>query len=823
MKIRSILQLFIACQFLFATLAASGMNGKEVYRPTEEERSAWKTLLERGIESIIFVKRFTYDANHYYTEYINSTWLPGGGLYTLSLTDGEITDLVPSLSGGVFGSFDISFDAKRVVFAYKASEKVGYRIYEVDVDGKNLRQLTVSPDDEEELIAKYQVGGYIHGTEDLDPCYLPDGGICFISTRCRFGILCDAPDIFDTTVLYRMDADGKNIRQLSNSSVSESTPSVMPDGRILYTRWEYVDKGAVSVKCLWAMNPDGTNSSEIFGNDIAYPPTMIMARAIPSSGNEYVFTGTPHCCPHNGIGTIIRADISRNIRTREPMTYITPYTDIRYEHGIAFRDPKDTTRWYHDAEGRGPLFREAYPLNRSQFIVSHKPSGSRWSDRAGYRLYLLHEGGQVEPIYRDSSISCFHPMPLTTRIKPPVIPEKKNAALAADNLAECIVIDVYKGLAGVEAGDVKYLRILEQVPRPWGARRFYKPNYLQDEYDQQHAVISKDTHLGLKIQHGIITVEQDGSARFLVPAGRNIFFQALDKEYRALQTERTYVNYMPGEIRSCTGCHESNSQTPPNGKLMTPMAMRRAAERPFAQPGDSAASRTLSYARDVQPVWDRHCISCHNNTRQAGGLSLSGKETRLFNESYVNLVPVRRGKGGGRAYNLTKEQLDHAGNEYYIDSNREYHKADMPDNDLYTTEGRGYYVASDGFNYVNQDDRKLLGPVIGENHPKNGNIHYLPPKTLGSYSSVLVAMFRPEVKLNDKVAQARAETLAEIHSHIKLEKEEMLEITNWIDTNCQYYGTYYGRRDTIFRLHPDYRTEYDAKTAVSPNPPVENY
>ena len=91
----------------------------------------------------------------------------------------------------------------------------------------------------------------------MQPCYLPDGGIAFISTRCQYGILCDAPDDFTTTVLYRMDADGRNLRKLSNSSVSEASPVVLPDGRILYTRWEYVDKGAVSVKCLWAMRPDG--------------------------------------------------------------------------------------------------------------------------------------------------------------------------------------------------------------------------------------------------------------------------------------------------------------------------------------------------------------------------------------------------------------------------------------------------------------------------------------------------------------------------------------------------------------------------------------
>ena len=790
-----------------------------VYAPSDKEKSTWKSLVEQGVEKIVFVKRYTYNANHYYTEYLNSKWMPGGNLCILSLLTGEVEDLAPSLDGGVFGAFDVSFDARRVVFAYKAAHETGYRIYEVDIDGRNLRQLTLSPDNEAEIVEKYKINNYHHASDDLDPCYLPDGGIAFISTRCHFGILCDGPDEFTTTVMYRIDGDGSNMRQLTNSSVSENTPSILPDGRILYTRWEYVDKGAVSVKCLWAMNPDGSNSTEIYGNDIQVPTTMIMARNIPGSSTEYVFTGTPHCCPQNCVGTVVRVDVSKDIRSSSAMTYMTPDIDIRYEVGISFRDPEDPTRWYHDRDGRGPLFRETYPLSRSTFLASHKPGGNPWNAAKGYGLYLLHEGGATEPIYVDTAISCFRPVPLMTRKKPPVIPVKRNKNLAERNLAECIVTDVYKGMVGVAEGEVKYLRILEQVPRPWGARRFYKA----DEYDQQHAAISKDTHLGLKIQHGIVTVESDGSARFLVPAGRNIFIQALDASYRSLQTERTYVNYMPGEVRSCIGCHESMSQTPTAGKHATPLAMKREAEIPFAQPGETEAQHTLSYVRDVQPVWDNHCISCHNSEKPAGNLSLAGKETRMFNESYENLLPERRRIGWGRASELSAEQLALAGNDYYIDANSNYFSVPLQCGDKYTTEGNGFYVNSDGIGYTKQFDRGLLGPIIGENHPKNGNIRYLPAKALGSYTSVLVAMLSPDIRLENPEAQAKATHLAEIHKEIKLSSEELLKITNWIDTNCQYYGSYYGRRDAKFKDHPDYRTEYDFKTALSPEPPASYY
>ena len=124
--------------------------------------------------------------------------------------------------------------------------------------------------------------------------------------------------------------------------------------------------------------------------------------------------------------------------------------------------------------------------------------------------------------------------------------------LAGVPLAVCVVADVYRGMAGIQRGEVKYIRINEQVPRPWAARRKWDFH----AFHQQHSQVSA-TNLGLKVQWGIVPVEEDGSAHFYVPADRNVFFQALDGDYQELQRERTYVNYRPGEIRSCVGCHET--------------------------------------------------------------------------------------------------------------------------------------------------------------------------------------------------------------------------------------------------------------------------
>lgn len=700
------------------------------------------------VERVIFVKRFTYNSNHYYTEYINSTWLPGGNLCVLDLKTREVRELVPEMASGVFERYDLSFDATRVVFAWKKGPQDGYRIYEVNIDGTGLRQLTFPQPDEAELERRYRVDpGYRHGTDDLCPCYLSDGGIVFISTRCQYGILCDGVDNFTTTVLYRMDGDGKKLTKLSNSSVSETGPSLLPDGRILYTRWEYVDKGAVSVKGLWAMRPDGTASVEVYGNDIALPPTLNFGRAIPGWAYGYVAMGVPHY-PQNNVGTVLRLDLSKPIRTREPMKWMTPYTDIRSEGGFDFEGKEGA--WSKDAQGQGPLFADVFPLSAKQFLVAHKPAGAMWNDSKGYGLYLLDERGAVSEFYRDPAISCWRPMPLRPRPVPPVPSSPVNQEMAGRDEAACMVADIYHGLEGVPRGTVKYIRILEQVPRPWAAK--VKGNC--DEYDQQHIVITKDTHLALKVQHGIVPVEPDGSAHFVVPADANIVLQALDENCLAVQTERTFVNFRPGEVRACIGCHETpESAMKQSGAVReNRMAFRRAPSRPGPQPGETRGQRVLHYPSDVQPLFDRLCVACHGNGEKlAGNLDLRGTPTRKFSVSYESLVPERR---------------------------------------------KGFH------------DPGLLGQVIGENHPKTGNVEYLPANSLGARTSVLAAMLSGgRITLADPAQQARAATLAKRHAEVvgKLKGAELLPLMNWIDTNCQYYGSYWGRRDLSQKESPDFR------------------
>jgi hypothetical protein len=580
-----------------------------------------------NFDELLFVKRYTYQSSHYYTDFIDGTENPGGNLSILSLKDGFVRDILPAMNGGIFGRYDLSFDATKIVFDWKEKIGKGFRLFEVTLDGENFKQLTFEPDDEQDRIAKYDnsfLGGtsriYQHHTDDMHPCYLPDGRIVFSSTRCEFSVLCDGPTKLTTAVLYRIDADGKNMVKLTNSAVSEFSPTVMHDGRILYHRWEYVDKGQIAVKCLWAMHPDGSGTQEIYGNDIPYPPVFIHPRPIPGSNSQFVFLGTPHH-PQSGIGTVIRIDINKPIRTHDPMTYITPEVDIRTEGGFHH---KIDDKWIRT--DYGPLYMDPYPLSEKFYLVSHNPD-KKWNDIRAYGLYLIDEFGNHVKIYQDPEYSSWQPIPLQARTKPPAIPSVRFHVPAEPEEATVIMSDVYEGLEGIERGSVKYIRVLEQVPRPWSSRRMW-------EYDGGAPAVSRGSVLGLKVLHGVVPVHEDGSAFFVVPANRNIYFEALDENFMELQRQRTYINYMPGEKRTCIGCHELRQFSPANKHIK---AIKENPVRPQPQPGE-IAPRSMHYVADVQPVLDKYCVSCHNKADKAGDLVLTGELTYAFNESYENIM-----------------------------------------------------------------------------------------------------------------------------------------------------------------------------------------
>ncbi|MBN1421070.1 MAG: discoidin domain-containing protein [Planctomycetes bacterium] len=564
-----------------------------------------------AFDELIIVERRTYPSSHIYTDHFDGSHLLGSRLCVLSpvAPHARVREIVPSMRDGIFGRFDLSFDGRRIVFAWKKDPATGYRIFEVGIDGSGLRQLTHDADDEAEMIARFR-----HGYDDMDPCYLPDGRIVFASTRAKRAVLCH--NAFTSTALHIMDPDGGDMRCLSANTVNEFTPAIGDDGRILYTRWEYVDKGCGDVQSLWSMRPDGSQSAHVYKNNVRRPATLIDARSIPGS-HRIIAVGAPHM--PLSVGPVILIDTQITQRTPAAMTNLTPELGYpghaNYPGGVRFG-----------------YYKEPWPLSEDLYLVAYSPEANPHA-QAGYAIYALDREGNRELIYRDPEISCFQPIPRRARIRPTAVADQSGEpASQGEGDGTLLLLDVYAGMDGIDRGRVKYIRVMEDVPKPWDLS-YVSPGH-GDSLGLQNPAVSLDGHFTTKKVWGIAEVEADGSAYFTVPADRNLYFQALDEDFLELQRMRTFVNLMPGERRSCIGCHELRTLVPSNRRAI---ALSRSPRALAPQPGDDGP-RFVHYPTDVQPILDRHCARCHNEAKADGGLDLSGALTTLFNRSYESLI-----------------------------------------------------------------------------------------------------------------------------------------------------------------------------------------
>lgn len=546
-----------------------------------------------------------------------------------------------------------------------------------------------------------------------------------------------------------MDSDGKNVEQLSKSLVSEFCPVVLDDGRVMYHRWEYIDKGARVGKTIWSMSPDGSGPQEIYGVSDDTTTVYMYPQPMPGRGNKIVCVGTCHFPQGGCLGAVMLIDPERGSRRRGPdpneagykkfddkyaVTNITPsvFVERRTEPGWHFLQADG--KYVHDENGTsGNLYTHPFPVSEKQFLVSYKVNASDHYKNVAdaYSLYLIDTDGKHSLILKDESLSCWHPTPLVARKVPPGINTYQDPGHKASNEAVCIVTDIYQGMEGVADGEIKWLRINEAVPRYWDTGRRWRP-----------ATSSSNWKAALwpRVQWGVVPVEKDGSAHFKVPAGRNIFFQALDENFVEVQRERTYVNYKAGEVRSCTGCHGKSSNTPRTAVAAAgraPIAVSRSASTPQPQPcdliengGTGRAQQVIHYPTDIQPMFDAKCVSCHGKEKAEAGLMLTGDVTEFYNTSYEQLG--------------TKE---------------------------------------------------LAGPIISEfksfQNDDRGNYNgaELPAKSLGSRKSVMMGM------LGNGEHPKNAE---EDHSKM-LTKNEVMILARWVDSNYQFYGSYYGRQHQVWQ------------------------
>ncbi len=527
--------------------------------------------------------------------------VPGGRLLILdglSLA-GHLTKLMPvEPLHGTFWRPDLSFDAKRVLFCFHPANEKTFHLYEIHIDGSGLRQIT---------------GGIY---DDVDPIYLPDEEhIVFASTRGHNYVRCMPPT--NSFTLTRCDLDGRNMYLISQNNEPDYLPSLLQDGRVIYTRWEYTDKPLWRIQSLWTMHPDGTQAATFWGNQTVWPDLLKDARQIPGS-DRVMFTGSAH---HNWFsGSIGIADMRKGLNFPHGLTKVTAETEWP-ESGNGPVDPIESQR-YH-ASGRYRAYQCPYPLSESDFLVC--------ADREGkFVLYLMDTDGNRELVY-EGTHNILHAMPVKPRPKPPVVPSSVQWPGKAErhNPAGGVLYsyNVYQNAPAQLRDKAKYLRILSMDAKTYSY--WYKRPYASTG-----PVVSMVSSEGVKRILGTVPIEPDGSVSFDAPSGKALYFQLLDERHRALQTMRSITGVMPGETRGCLGCHEMHSVAPVGAGRAA--ALSRAPSRITPPPwGDES----ISYMRFVQPVLDRYCGECHQGSGKAREtLDLTFRGDGLFKEPYVTLL-----------------------------------------------------------------------------------------------------------------------------------------------------------------------------------------
>lgn len=544
-----------------------------------------------GFSRILAVQRHPITPTHVYTYHCEGL-RPGGGLFTYDLASKTFTRLVDA-GNGVILDCDLAYDGRSAVFSWM-KDMQPFQVYRIGIDGEGLTQLT---DGE---------------SYNFNACWLPDGGIAFLSTRRSAYAYCWSSP---AGILHRMDVDGSHVQQLSANYLNDFTPSVLNDGRIIYSRWEYVDRPAIPIQSLWTINPDGTGLRAYYGNRTLSPATFMEPRAIPG-GDRLLCMLTAHNGPCRGAIGII--DRRKGINAQEAISNLTPEINI------------GTVAAGNGNQVRGP-YESLYAIDDSYFFVS----------KAGTLQVRDYAGKEQATVLTKGVLGVFNAQPIRSRIPPPVIPGNVGERAPTNAWATVYLQDVYAGLEPhVARGDIKEIRVVQEIAKPVSV----SPN--KRLFGFQFPVVSCGATYAPKKIWGSAKVDKDGSASFHVPVNVPVYFMALDAEGMAVQRMRSFTHMVPGEVQGCIGCHENRSHTAamvarPAAALRSPQMLK---EPEWGVTG-------FDYASIVQPVLDQHCVTCHNARQHPNGVDLTGDKTDIFNVSYEILArqgtPAENAHQGG--------------------------------------------------------------------------------------------------------------------------------------------------------------------------------
>jgi hypothetical protein len=591
--------------------AGSEQQSRELYLSTRwilRELVFQNPLMQFG--ELLFVKRYTQETypdiclNH-------MPWVsrPGGDICILTFhgpdgTPGVRTLLKGRLGPGHVHGIDLDWTARQLVFGYAQAEsdqpvegwldrRTNYdlrrnvepiHLFQMDIDGQQLRQLTRGE------------------WSDLDPTFLPNGDIAFVSERCGYSLQCNEFDKDETSCnLYVMHGDGTNIRRLSVTKDGDYLPHTLEDGSLGYCRWEYQERGWAHIQSIWTVRPDGTGADALFKQHMNEPWALEDVRSIPgTSSRKLVAIAAGHHTLPAGPITVITPSVGMN--SEQGIRIVTP--DVLPPEGGMSGTPV-AEGGVRDGEG---YYMTPWPLSEHFFLASYS-YGEVQNDPVGYGLYLVDVFGNKELVYRDESISSFSPIPMTRRPQPLSITDVTTPSL---KYATCAVADIAHGVEGIDPEEVRYLRIAQRLAWPYD-NRYGGHRY----HEVPHTQTLQPNWTPVQIL-GDVPVEPDGSAHFRVPVDTPIYFQLLDKNRMELRRMRSFISFQPGETRMCVGCHESRGEAPVSQRF--PTALVRGPSELIPPPW---GPQPVSFLRDIQPIFDEHCATCHSGLKPAADLDFS--------------------------------------------------------------------------------------------------------------------------------------------------------------------------------------------------------
>ncbi len=530
---------------------------------------------------------------------------------TLSLNnlDGAMTTLYRPSKSEFVGDLDLNFDADKMLFSMPGTHG-RWQIWQIGMNGRNLAQVT---------------RGQESDVDNYDACYLPDGRIIYDSTAPMTGVPC-VRGSSHVANLYLMNGDGSGVRQLCFDQDHDWCPTLLNNGRVLYQRWEYTDTPHSNTRMLFHMNPDGTSQMEYYGSNSYWPNSIFYAKAIPDHPTKVVGIVTGH----------------HGVARMGEMVVFDPGVNRHEASGVVQRIPGygqtvDPTIKDQLVNDSWPKFLHPYPLNEKYFLVSAKPTPS-----ALWGVYLVDVFDNMLLLKEETGYVLFEPVAKKKTKRPPIMPDRIDPA---SKNATVYLADVHAGpgLKGVPRGTVKKLRV-------------FSYNYSYRGMGGLLGTVGMDGPWDIKRVLGTVPVEADGSANFVIPANTPVSIQPLDAEGKALQVMRSWMTAMPGEVLSCVGCHEKQNTAPPSRQTLA------ATRQPSRITPWYGPTRGFSFQREVQPVLDQHCLSCHDPESHEGKQlaashampDLRGTE---FIKDWKSVTPGNAGPDGGKSFSVSYNWL----------------------------------------------------------------------------------------------------------------------------------------------------------------------